>query len=154
MRRLISFLITPMLLASGFAYADHADDPTKAVVRAGVSAAFEEAEKQIIYRYFKDYVKETDHHDHDYDHDYDKHKSKYKKNKKEKGLPPGIAKNLERGKPLPPGIAKRYLPDDLEHQLPPAPHGYERRIVDDDVLLVEVDTGRIADILTDVLLGE
>ena len=62
--------------------------------------------------------------------------------------------NLERGKPLPPGIAKRYLPDDLEHELPPAPHGYERRIVENDVVLVEVDTGRIADILTDVLLGE
>lgn len=28
-------------------------------------------------------------------------------------LPPGIAKNLERGKPLPPGIAKKALPNDL-----------------------------------------
>lgn len=152
MHRLISLLLTPMLFASGFAFADHvADDPTDAVVRAGVSAAFEEAEKQVIYRYFKTYVKETDHeYDHDHDYDYDQKSKK----KKKKGLPPGIAKNLERGKPLPPGIAKRYLPDDLEHELPPPPHGYERRIVDNDVLLVEVDTGRIADILTDVLLGE
>lgn len=28
-------------------------------------------------------------------------------------LPPGIAKNVARGKPLPPGIAKRALPADL-----------------------------------------
>lgn len=28
-------------------------------------------------------------------------------------LPPGIAKNLARGKPLPPGIAKKALPPDL-----------------------------------------
>ena len=155
MHRLISILLTPMLLVPGFAYADHvADDPADAVVRAGVSAAFEEAEKQIIYRYFKDYVKESDHdydYDHDRDYDYD-HKSK--KKKKKKGLPPGIAMNLERGKPLPPGIAKQYLPDDLEHKLPPVRDGYERRIVDNDVLLIETDTGRIADILTDVLLGE
>ena len=34
-----------------------------------------------------------------------------------KRLPPGIAKNLARGKPLPPGIAKKFLPQDLS--LPP-----------------------------------
>ena len=28
-------------------------------------------------------------------------------------LPPGIAKNVARGKPLPPGIAKKVLPPDL-----------------------------------------
>jgi hypothetical protein len=28
-------------------------------------------------------------------------------------LPPGIAKNVARGKPLPPGIAKRAVPADL-----------------------------------------
>ena len=28
-------------------------------------------------------------------------------------LPPGIAKNVARGKPLPPGIAKKALPNDL-----------------------------------------
>jgi hypothetical protein len=32
-------------------------------------------------------------------------------------LPPGIAKNLGRGKPLPPGIAKRDLPNDLVQKL-------------------------------------
>jgi len=149
MRLLVSIMLGSILMSSSLAYAE---DAATAVARAGVSAAFDEAEKQIIYRYFKDYVKEKD--DYAHEHDYDEHKSKHKKNKKEKGLPPGIAKKLERGGTLPPGIAKRYLPDDLNHELPPPPHGYEREIVDNDVLLVEVDTGKIADILTDVLLGE
>ncbi|MGK2741043.1 anti-virulence regulator CigR family protein [Tepidicaulis sp. LMO-SS28] len=63
-------------------------------------------------------------------------------------LPPGIAKNLARGKPLPPGIAKRYLPGDLRGRLPYY-EGYERLIVGDDVLLVAAATGIIVDILED-----
>jgi len=38
--------------------------------------------------------------------------------RKPKSLPPGIAKNLARGKPLPPGIAKTRVPDDLYARLP------------------------------------
>ena len=68
-----------------------------------------------------------------------------------KGLPPGIAKNLARGKPLPPGIAKRELPQDLRARLPRAPSGYERIIVDGKVLLIEIATQVVRDILTDVL---
>lgn len=71
---------------------------------------------------------------------------------KSKSLPPGIAKNLERGKPLPPGIAKRYLPTDLVNQLPVLPSGYERIIVDGKILLVEIATRVIHDILSDALL--
>ena len=71
---------------------------------------------------------------------------------RDKGLPPGIAKNLARGKPLPPGIAKQYLPDGLHAVLPPPPRGYERIIVDGKVLLVEVATQVIHDILTDVIV--
>ena len=33
-------------------------------------------------------------------------------------LPPGIAKNLERGKALPPGIQRSKVPDDLAAKLP------------------------------------
>ena len=72
--------------------------------------------------------------------------------KKAKGLPPGIAKNLARGKPLPSGIAKKYLPDGLRQMLPAPPHGYERLIVDGKVLLVEIATHVIHDILVDVIL--
>jgi hypothetical protein len=75
-----------------------------------------------------------------------------KKNKGSKSLPPGIAKNLARGKPLPPGIAKRSLPADLLAGLPRAPHGYERIIVDRKILLVEVATQIVHDVLTDVFI--
>ena len=71
---------------------------------------------------------------------------------KNKGLPPGIAKNLQRGKPLPPGIAKQYLPDGLIKTLPVPPKGYERIIVDGKVLLVEIATQVIRDVLMDVVL--
>jgi hypothetical protein len=65
------------------------------------------------------------------------------------GLPPGIAKNLARGKPLPPGIAKRYLPPGLLGQLPPRP-GYEWVAVGRDVVLIAIATGIVIDILSDV----
>jgi len=66
-------------------------------------------------------------------------------------LPRGIAKNLERGKPLPPGIAKQALPPDLAARLPPPPQGFERLVVAGKVLLVEVATQAIHDVLTDVV---
>jgi len=68
------------------------------------------------------------------------------------GLPPGIAKNLARGKPLPPGIARQGLPDELRHALPAPPSGYERVVVDGKVLLVEIATRVIHDILVDSVL--
>ena len=71
---------------------------------------------------------------------------------RQKGLPPGIAKNLAEGKALPPGIAKQQLPSGLIAQLPPAPRGYERVVVDGKVLLVEVATQVVRDILTDIVL--
>lgn len=75
------------------------------------------------------------------------------KKKGKKGLPPGIAKNLQRGKPLPPGIAKQVLPSGLIDLLPPPPRGYERIILSGKVLLVEVATQVIHDVLEDVILG-
>ncbi|MCH7853893.1 MAG: hypothetical protein IIB76_06115 [Proteobacteria bacterium] len=71
---------------------------------------------------------------------------------KHKGLPPGIAKNLARGKPLPPGIAKRSLPYDLIRALPPVMDGHERIIVAGKILLIEIATHIIIDVLSDVLL--
>lgn len=73
-------------------------------------------------------------------------------NKTGKPLPPGIAKNLARGKPLPPGIAKQALPNALIVQLPPVTDGYERIIVAGKILLVEIATQVVHDILTDVIL--
>lgn len=76
------------------------------------------------------------------------------KGKGPKSLPPGIAKKLARGGRLPPGIAKRGLPQALEVQLPPPPAGHERVVVDGRVLLVEIATQVIHDILTDVIVAD
>jgi len=65
-------------------------------------------------------------------------------------LPPGIRKQVARGKPLPPGIAKRVLPGDLESRLPQR-SGYTRQIVGTDVLLIAAATGLVVDILIDVI---
>jgi hypothetical protein len=70
---------------------------------------------------------------------------------KQQGLPPGVAKNLERGKALPPGIAKQQLPGDLSRRLPPVRDGYERILVDGRVLLVEIATQIIHDVLMDAV---
>ena len=75
-----------------------------------------------------------------------------KKDKGLKSLPPGIEKNLARGKSLPPGIAKQVLPAGLLKLLPPAPRGYERILVSGTVLLVEIATQVIHDVLEDVFL--
>lgn len=64
-------------------------------------------------------------------------------------LPPGIAKNLARGKPLPPGIAKKFVPGPLLGQLPQHP-GYEWRVAGTDLILVAIGTAIVADILRDV----
>jgi Ni/Co efflux regulator RcnB len=69
-----------------------------------------------------------------------------------KSLPPGIAKKLARGGTLPPGIAKRRLPDALVVRLPPVPRGYERIVVDGRVLLVEIATRVIHDVLTEIIV--
>ncbi len=101
----------------------------------GVSVVFSDKEISIINSWYKDHGS-----------------SEGKRGKKEKGLPPGIAKNLARGKPLPPGIAKKYLPTELNLMLPPPRRGFERIIVDGKVLLVEIATRVVHDILADILL--
>ena len=62
-------------------------------------------------------------------------------------MPAGIAKKLERGGAMPPGIARTRLPSDLELQLPPPPRGFERIETDGKVVLSEIATGVIADII-------
>jgi len=64
-------------------------------------------------------------------------------------LPPGIAKNLARGKPLPPGIAKRAVPDSMRHNLPSYP-GYEWRIVGNDLVLIALSTAVVTAIINGV----
>lgn len=67
-----------------------------------------------------------------------------------KPLPPGIAKNLARGKPLPPGIATRSLPNKLLEGLPKY-DGYEWLAAGADLILINTASRVIADVLTDAL---
>jgi Ni/Co efflux regulator RcnB len=111
--------------------------PLPAMADVGVSVEFSDEEIRVISAWYEAHGSEAD---------------QGKGKNKHKGLPPGIAKNLSRGKPLPPGIAKQHLPDGLVHALPAPPRGYERIIVDGKVLLVDIATQVIHDILTDIVL--
>jgi len=119
------------LLLLGPVPAAHADE-------LGVGVVFSDGEIETIRAYY--------HRDDALSH-YGKSK------KKQKGLPPGIAKNLQRGKALPPGITKWQLPPALVAALPPAPRGHERVIIDGRVVLVEIATQVIRDVLTDIVIG-
>jgi len=67
-----------------------------------------------------------------------------------RSLPPGIRRNLTRGKPLPPGIAKRTAPLELLSAVS-LPRGYRVVEVGLDVFIVEVATEIVHDILMDVI---
>jgi len=111
--------------------------PLAAMADVGVSVEFSDEEIRIIGAWYEEHGAGQDN---------------ARGKQKGKGLPPGIAKNLARGKPLPPGIAKQQLPDGLVHALPAPPRGYERIVVDGKVLLVDMATQVIHDILTDIVL--
>lgn len=64
-------------------------------------------------------------------------------------LPPGIAKNLARGKPLPPGIAKKSVPASMLGQLPYYP-GYEWKMVGNDLVLIALSTAVVTAIINGV----
>ncbi len=65
-----------------------------------------------------------------------------------KPLPPGIRKNLARGKPIPPGIAMTRLPQGYLDRLPRYP-GYEWRGYGRDLVLVDALSNVIADVILD-----
>lgn len=65
------------------------------------------------------------------------------------GLPPGIRKNLQRGKPLPPGIDRHWLDRHLERQLPYY-EGHEWVRTGNDLLLISISTGLINVVLYDI----
>lgn len=81
-------------------------------------------------------------------------KNKNKKNglppglAKREHLPPGLEKQLARNGHLPPGLEARALPGDLTDQLRRRPAGYEFRLVDNKVLLIQAATNLILDALT------
>lgn len=64
-------------------------------------------------------------------------------------LPPGIRKNLQRGKPLPPGIDKHWLDSRLERQLPRY-YDHEWVRVGNDLVLISATNRVINDVLYDI----
>lgn len=104
----------------------------------GVDVNFSDGEISIIRAYYRDHAAP--------------HSGKNNGNKNgRKTLPPGIQKNLQRGKQLPPGIAKQALPHGLISVLPPPPRGFERIELSGKVLLVETATQVIHDVLEDIV---
>ena len=67
-------------------------------------------------------------------------------------LPPGIAKNLARGKPLPPGIIKSKLPDNLFNSLHPG-SDYDYFMVGNDVVKINKTTGIVSDIVHNIVIN-
>ena len=66
-----------------------------------------------------------------------------------KALPPGIAKNLARGKPLPPGIAKKSPRVEFVRELPTYPD-YEWKRCGTDLVLVQIATQVVAEVLANI----
>ncbi|HEY9539560.1 MAG TPA: anti-virulence regulator CigR family protein [Kiloniellaceae bacterium] len=107
------------------------DDIVEGVVAGVLNAVLTDDERRIIHEYFHDHAGNFG---------------------KVKPLPPGIRKKLARGGAMPPGIAKQALPGDLYRRLPPR-DGQHYEIVGTDVVLVQVATQVIVDVLKDVLRG-
>lgn len=93
-------------------------------VQAEQSVGFTVAERQIVVEFFANHRQDVE------------------------PLPPGIARNLARGKRLPPGIAKRQVPSQLQAQLP-THVGAEVSIFGDRIVLLEA-SGLVVDILEGV----
>ena len=64
-------------------------------------------------------------------------------------LPPGIRRNLVRGKPLPPGIARQRVPGPVLRGLPHY-EGYEWLVCGTDLVLVAIAGAIVADVIFDV----
>ena len=127
-------------------------DAAGAVNHKTIEGGYTGLEKQVTEKYFRKP-----------DNGIDTNASKNRKKTKKKGLPPGLAKKeklppglsrqLERNGTLPPGLAKRILPDNLESELTDPAVDLERAIVEKSVVLIDKATGRIVDILKDVVSG-
>ena len=68
-------------------------------------------------------------------------------------LPPGLQRQVQRNGTLPPGLQRRLqpLPSDLERRLPGLLEGWGRVILGRDVLLMDVATAKVVDLLRNVL---
>ncbi|MEE8501848.1 MAG: hypothetical protein V3S23_03950 [Kiloniellales bacterium] len=69
---------------------------------------------------------------------------------KRQQLPPGLQKHIQRTGRLPPGLEKRGLPSGLRGLLP-YHKGKDYRVVGNDIMLIEIATGLILDIMVGAL---
>ena len=69
---------------------------------------------------------------------------------KRQRLPPGLQKHIDRTGRLPPGLEKRALPGGLRALLP-YHKGRDYRVVGNDIVLIEIATGLILDVMQGVL---
>lgn len=145
MKPLTSIMMATLVVISANVTAD--SNVAGQIAKESLEIVFSESEKKLIREFFGEQAGESG----------EKSKSKSKKNskaggKKVKGsLPPGLQRQLEKNGTLPPGLQKKALPPGLESSLPAAPKGYERVVVDTDVLLVETASGIVRDIVRDAL---
>jgi hypothetical protein len=68
-------------------------------------------------------------------------------------LPPGLEKQLERNGTLPPGLEKKLQPCPVEitRQLPPLPPDYRRNVIGASIVVFNVRTNIVVDVLHDVV---
>ncbi len=132
----------------------------KELTKRVVDVVFSELERQIMSDYFgKNRVSAEEEDARSDRREGDRKKGKKAKKRglppglaKKKRLPPGLTRQLERDGTLPPGLSKRDLPHRLEASLPDPWPGTERKIVDNNVVLLEKGTNLILDVLRDVVL--
>ncbi len=158
MKRLLRLFLVVGLIFSSHTLLAASAAPVEETIAETV---FTELEKQAIERYYRErFGKEAgqkEKKDKKGKSEKSKDKGAGKKEKelppglaKKESLPPGLAKQLERNGQLPPGLEKRNLPSDLSSRLPKRLPGQKRVIVDNDVVLIEEATGLILDVLKDV----
>ena len=95
-----------------------------------VSVEFSDNDRQLIRNYYNK-----------------KHKKMPPGLAKKNKLPPGLQKQIVKNGKLPPGLEGRYVPHELDQRLSRLPRGYVRQKIDDDIVIIEVMTRLIVDII-------
>lgn len=67
-------------------------------------------------------------------------------------LPPGLQKQIARKGKLPPGLQAKYLPYELERRLDKLPQNQVRLRVGADIVLMDIPTKIILDVIKDISL--
>jgi hypothetical protein len=115
MRKAIQFTLTTALLVALATpvLAQHPEKPKGPKKRVAVVTVFREPDRGVFREYYRVHRAEV------------------------RALPPGIAKQLARGRPLPPGIVRAPVPEVILVRLPPRPSGYEVFLVGDRVVMLD-----------------